>query len=164
MAKLVAAGDTRQMFRLKGMFLVTEFAENFRDGRDFQPDGCLHDNAALKEEFITRNIQLLAKCHDAGLIHGGFMPANLLYFLRGTPDECGNKLDLLWIDVATCRKISLFYPAARIAGDLKHFFGLLGIGNEEIKRYLQIYDQSITRRRLPFDKLLKRVLVPGKKR
>jgi tRNA A-37 threonylcarbamoyl transferase component Bud32 len=164
MAKLVAVGDTRKMFLLKNMFLITEFAENFRDGRDFQPDGCLHDNAALKEEYIVRNLQLLARCHDAGLIHGGFTPANLLYSLRETPDEYGNKLDLIWIDVATCRKISPVCPAARMAGDFNHFFRFLDIGNEERKRYLQIYNQSITRRRLPFEKLLKLCTVPGKKK
>ena len=164
MAKLAAAGDVRQMFLLKNMFLVTEFAENFRDGRDFQPGGCLHDDVVLKEEYIIRNLKLLARCHDAGLIHGGFTPANLLYALRNTPDEYGNKLDLLWIDVATCRKISLFCPATRITGDFRHLFGFLGIGNEEIKRYLQIYDRSITRRRLPFEKLLKLCTAPGKKK
>ena len=155
MAKLVAAGDTRCFFRLKTMFLMTEFAENFRDGRDFMPDGILFENAALREEYIVRNLRLLARCHDAGFIHAGFTPANLLYSVRNTPDEQGNALDFCWIDVATCRRFSLLYPPRKMITDHVHFFMFLNIRDKELQRYLQVYYDAVQVKRLPYDRLLK---------
>ena len=155
MAKLLAAGDTRYFFRLKNMFLMTEFAENFRDGRDFQPGGNLFENTALREEYIVRNLQLLAKCHDAGFVHAGFTPANLLYKVRETLDEQGNALDLRWIDVATARRFSLLYPPRKMITDHVHFFKFLDIRGEKLRRYLQIYYNAVQVKRLPFERLLK---------
>ena len=155
MAKLIASGDTRSFFRLKNMFLMTEFAENFRDGRDFIQGGSLFENAALREEYIVRNLRLLARCHDAGFIHAGFTPANLLYSVRSTPDEQGNALDLCWIDVATCRRFSLLYPPRKMITDHVHFFRFLNIRGKELHRYLQVYYDAVQIKRLPFDRLLK---------
>lgn len=157
MAKLLAAGDTRRFFLLKNMFLMTEFAENFRDGRDFQPAGAVYSDMVLREEYIIRNLRLLAKCHDAGFIHGGFTPANLLYSLREEPDENGNLMDLCWIDVATCRKFSLLYPPRKMVTDHWHFFKFLNIRGEELERYLRVYYDAVKIKRLPFDRLLKLV-------
>ena len=155
MANLVAAGDRRCFFRLKNTFLMTEFAEGFRDGRDFQPGGVFCEDEALREEFICRNLQLLARCHDAGFIHAGFTPANLLYKVLETPDEQGNRLDLCWIDVATARRFSLLYPPRKMITDHVHFFKFLNILGEDLKRYLQIYYDAVQVKRLSFERLLK---------
>ena len=155
MAKLVASGDSRCFFYLKNTFLMTEFAENFRDGRDFQQGGTLFSNTVLREEYIIRNLQFLARCHDAGFIHAGFTPANLLYKVRETPDEQGNKLDLLWIDVATARRFSLLYPPQKMITDHVHFFMFLEIRGEELRRYLQVYYDAVQVKRLSFERLLK---------
>lgn len=169
MAKVLAAGDTRYFFRLKNMFLMTEFAENFRDGRDFQPGGNLFENTALREEYIVRNLQLLAKCHDAGFVHAGFTPANLLYQVRETPDEQGNNLKLCWIDVATARRFSLLYPPRKMITDHIHFFRFLDIRGEDLRRYLQIYCDAVQVKRLSYEHLLKllsknRTLFPDKEK
>ena len=155
MANPVAAGDARCFFCLKNTFLITEYVEGFRDGRDFQPDGSLFENAALREEYIIRNLQLLAKCHDAGFIHAGFTPANVLYKVRETPDEQGNHLDLCWIDVATSRRFSLLYPPRKMITDHVHFFKFLNIRGNDLKRYLRIYYDAVQVKRLPFERLLK---------
>jgi hypothetical protein len=134
---------------------MTEFAEGFSDGRDFQPEGAHCKDENLRKEFISRNLQLLAKCHDAGFIHAGFTPANVLYKVRETPDEQGNCLELRWIDVATARRFSLLYPPRKMITDHVHFFKFLNIRGEDLKRYLQIYYDAVQVKRLPFERLLK---------
>lgn len=138
MVKLLASGDVRTFFFLKKSFIMTEFAEGFRDGRDFftgennDPEQCF--------EFIRRNLILLAKCHDLRIWHKGFTPANLLYSVKkgsGTPS--GFELDLRWIDVATCKKMRMHFPFGCRVDDLCQFFRFFSFSDNELLEFLKIY-------------------------
>ena len=154
---LLAAGDTREHFRLRTAFIMTEFAEGFRDGRDFVPGGVLAEEKELRGEFIRRNFRFLARCHDAGMVHRGFNPANLLFKVREAPDEAGNRLDLLWIDVASCRRRPQFIINFLICNDFRMFFRFFRFTVEEKKEILADYCQA--RRNGPprLESLLRRV-------
>lgn len=157
MAKLLAVAEKRRFFRLHNAFIVTEFADGFRDGRDFMPGGCMADRIDLCNEFILRNLALLAHCHDCGILHRGFTPANLLYKLRENADENGNYLDLVWIDVASCRRQSLWRIDRNVEIDLVQFFRFFAFDNARLSDYLASYCRSREKFPLPAAELLKKV-------
>ena len=132
MVKMVAAGEKRLFFVLKSGFLVTEFASGFSNGRDFISAGIMENEKTIVDEFICRNFANLAKMHASKMIHRGFTPANLLYRLRNEPDAGGNMLDLLWIDVASCKKLFAGIGLRRgIARDLALFFYYFDFSRED---------------------------------
>ena len=154
MATLLAVGEERKFFLLRNAFIVTEFADGFRDGRDFMPDGAMKDRNDLANEFILRNLALLARCHDCGILHRGFTPANLLYKIRQTPDENGHWLDLIWIDVASCRKRFPVQINHSLREELNRFFHFFSFTPEEMDNYIKYYLQARKNHR-PASKYLK---------
>ena len=133
MAKLLAAGDTRSFFILKGGFLVTEYEQNTSDGRDFFGNGKFADNTALRDTFIHEVFANLAKMHDNGWVHRGSTPANFLYRLNG------NSLETIWIDVATCRPKSPYAQKRLIPEDFVNFFRFFDFTPEQRKAYEECY-------------------------
>ncbi|MBR4674519.1 MAG: hypothetical protein IKP00_08645 [Victivallales bacterium] len=133
MARLLAAGDTRSFFILKGGFLVTEYVQNTSDGRDFCDSGQHASNPAFRDAFIQQVFANLAKMHDHGWIHRGSTPANFLY--RRKDDS----LETVWIDVATCRKVSRFTQKFRIPDDFVNFFRFFDFTAEQRKGYEELY-------------------------
>ena len=156
MVKLISAGETRSCFILKYGYLMTEYASGFSDGREFTGEGSLCSNKTLRDEFIRRNFQYLAKMHKAGFIHKGFTPANLLFRKLQQPDANGNNLELKWIDVASCKKLFFkFNSLKHIARDLSLFFHFFDFSTEEKLSYLYSYCQERNDCSLPPEKLLR---------
>ena len=137
--ELLAAGDERRCFILKNAFLMTRFAEGFRDGRNFLPGGTMAGELQLLDEFLRRNLEFLAKFHDAGIIHRGFTPANLMWKTSAIPDAAGNKLELLWIDLASCRRRPLFIINSQCAGDLAHLLEPLQLSAAKKEELVKFY-------------------------
>ena len=137
--ELLAVGETRENFRLKTAFIITRFAENFLDGRAFAPGGKERENSAAMKEFLRRNVAELARCHDACIVHRGFTPANLMWKKRVSPDEKGNNLELLWIDLASCRKRPLFIVNALCCKELETLFGPLELSKEVREELIALY-------------------------
>ena len=133
MARLLAAGDTRSCFILKGGFLVTEYAQETSDGRDFFGNGKYAANIALRDAFIHRVFADLAKLHDHGWIHRGSTPANFLYRRKG------DFLETVWIDVATCREVSHLTQRRLIPEDFVNFFRFFDFTPEQRKDYEESY-------------------------
>ena len=158
MVKLVAAGEERCCFVLKSGFLATEYASGFSNGRDFISGAALENENTLKDEFIRRNFIYLARLHGAGIIHRGFTPANLLYRKRNDPDRDGNLLDILWIDVASCKKCFAGLGLAKgIARDISLFFHYFDFDRDEKLRYISIYCSNDPAGRFTPEKLLELV-------
>ena len=133
MARLLAAGDTRSCFILKGGFLVTEFAQDTSDGRDFCKGAKHASDTSLRDAFIRAVFANLAKMHDHGWIHRGSTPANFLYRRKG------NSLETVWIDVATCRQVSRFAQKRLIPEDFVNFFRFFDFTPEQRKAYEELY-------------------------
>lgn len=142
--RLLAVGDVRKNGILKTAFLITEFAEGYSDGRDFTHLKNVITDRDLRDEFICRNLELLAKLHDNNILHRGFTPANLLYKLRETPDANGNMLDLMWIDIASCRKMPRFMLKRNITVDFEQLFRFFDFSEGDLLKYLQHYSNSTT--------------------
>ena len=159
MAQLLAVGDTRHFFRPVTSFIVTEFAANCLDGRVFYPDGELEHETALRDEFIRRNFTLLAKVHDAGLWHRGFTPTNELWRRRSAPDADGLQLEIVWIDVASCRELPAPLLRKKIPVDFVNFLRFFRFTKEEIRGFLLAYYEAAQVRRFAFEDLLTRVMV-----
>lgn len=143
MAQLLAVGDTRHFFRPVTSFIVTEFAANCLDGRPFSPGGELEHETAWRDEFTRRNFALLAKVHDAGIWHRGFTPANELWRKSAAPDASGDQLEIVWIDVAGCRKISASLLRQKIPDDFVNFLRFYRFSPEEIRSFLQVYCDAV---------------------
>ena len=153
MARLLAVGDDRRRFRPLSSFIVTEFAENCRDGRTFYPGGELESKTAWRDEFCRRNFELIAKLHDAGIYHRGFTPANELWRPRPEPDEAGNELDIIWIDVASCRKLPAGWLRKRIPDDFVNFLRFFDFPTDTIRGFLQSYCNAVKVPRFDSDEL-----------
>ena len=101
MATLLFAGDDRKNFRLNRSFLATRFAEGYVDGREFLPGGSLRGTPEQKE-FIDRNLVYVAWLHSIHCFHKAVRVFNFLWKPLGD-----GKIDIVWIDVASCRFLSV---------------------------------------------------------
>ena len=167
MAKVLAAGTVRHFFRPKSSFLVTEFEENTLDGRAFCPGGEMEHEAAWRDEFCRQNFRMIAKLHDAGYVHRNFTPANELWRKRETPDSSGNQLEIIWIDVASCRHLPGLLLRKAIPDDLAKFLRFFQFEPEKYREFLQTYCNSATVKRFEPQKLFHEVRtrlekMPGK--
>jgi serine/threonine protein kinase len=134
MAKLLAAGDTRKNFLLKGGFLISEFAEGFKQGNELTHPGKPDFDPLLRDEYIRKNLTNLALLHDRRILHRGATPANFL-FRSGE-----NGLELTWIDVATSHYKPFFYRMKPgIIMDLANFFRFFPFSEQERRPYIEYY-------------------------
>lgn len=133
MPRLLAAGETRCFFRIKNGFLITEFAVGTSNGLCFTPGGELEKETALRHEYLCKNLKLLAKLHDHGILHGGFTPGNLLW--RRTDGE----MEIVWIDVASCKQKKRSQLAKKALIDFFHLFRFFAFTDDEVRGYLDVY-------------------------
>lgn len=131
MAKLLGVGEIRRRFQPEKAFLVTEFEPGCRDGRSFCPGGELAGEPELRREFCRRNFRMLARLHDNGIIHGGFTPANELWRPLPAADGNGDRMELIWIDVATCRRCTAGGLKRNIPDDFANFMRFFDFSAEE---------------------------------
>lgn len=153
MARVLAVGSERFCFLPRSCFIVTEFAEGFRDGCVFFPGAELEAKHEWRDEFCRRNFALVAKLHDIGFYHRGFTPGNVLWRARETPDGEGNALELRWIDVATCHAERGERLRRRIAEDLAHFLRPWEFSPERHRELLKIYLGAAQVRRFELEEL-----------
>lgn len=138
--KFLAAGEFRSFFKLRKGFLITEYAEGFSDGFDCVSGKNGEDALGLVQEFVVQNFKLLARLHNNRVSHNGFTPGNILYRKRLEPDADGNMLEILWIDLASCRRVRWPQNYWRwIAPDIVHFFSFFQFTDEEKLHYLKVY-------------------------
>ena len=145
--ELLAAGDTRKNFILENAFLITRFAEGFYNGRQLLKGEQFQEREDLMEELLRRNMPLLARCHDAGIIHRGFTLANLMWKELPQPDSEGNKLELLWIDFGSCRRRPVFLINFLCHLDLELLFKHPDLSKEQKARLIELYCAS--RQKMP---------------
>lgn len=142
---LLAVGETRCGFLLRNAFMVSRFADGFRDGRDFYDDGIHANDRPMLREFIGGHLRLLAKLHDSGIHHRGFAPYNLLY--RQDPDG----MKLCWIDVADCSRAII--STGTIARDMTKLFKFMELSAEERRDFEKLYLDACNRRRTDLGRL-----------
>lgn len=131
--EVLAAGDVRKNFILKETFIVTAFLEGSEDGRVFMPGGSRRKEGELRRMFCRKNMELLAKLHNGSFFHKAFHPRNLLF--RGSEKD----LEIFWIDVARCRKVSGRKMPWSIVKDLHTFFRDMLLPKEEVLSLLAHY-------------------------
>ena len=154
-ARLLGCGDFRDGRILRRSFLVTEFAEGFRDGRAFLPGGAAERESELRDEFLRGNLRHLAKMHEAHCTHRGFLPNNLLW--RKQEGEAAP--ELLWIDVTS----AFFCPlperlfAREIVRDLATLFAAMKLNEGLRAELIRFYLEANRRTTLRFDELFRRV-------
>ena len=151
LVKLVATGEERLPFYIRNSFIITEFADGFLDGRCFF-DSMVHE-IALRDEFTNRNFALVARMHDAGFCHRGFTPMNELWRMLPEPDAEGNRMEIRWIDIATCRRANSCAMKRHIAEDLGLFLWFYPLTAEERREYLRGYLDAAKVRRFDLDML-----------
>ncbi len=154
-ANLLGCGDFREGRILRRSFLVTEFAEGFRDGRAFLPGGFAAGETALRDEFLRGNLRYLATMHEAHCTHRGFLPNNLLWRKRAEAAEP----ELCWIDVTS----AFFCPlperlfAREIVRDLATLFAAMKLDGELRAELIRFYLEMNRRTTLSCDELSRRV-------
>lgn len=141
-AKVLAAGEVRQGVKLISSYFMTEMVKGSGDGDDFLPGGARESDEALAREFAEKNLKLLAKLHRSGAVHGGFTPRNELYVLTGD-DTDGRRLNVVWIDLATCKKVPFFKRAKLQKKDLDYFLSPWGFSPERREELYKIYLEEL---------------------
>ena len=126
--ELLAVGEIRRGPFLRDAFFVSRFIDGYRNGLDFHGPGPHTSNVPLMKAFCAGHLALLAKLHDAGMLHYAFTPSNLLY--RQTPSG----LEFCWVDVADCRKAEI--GLREIAEDVVQFFRHLNHIDAALRREL----------------------------
>ncbi len=156
LVKLAAVGEGRGFFTIRNCVLVTEYADGFLDGRYFFES--MSHELEMRDEFTRRNLILLARMHDAGLCHGGFTPMNELWRKLPEPDAEGNRMDIRWIDIATCRRMWFWCRKRQcFAQDLGDFLRFYSFTEEERRAYLRIYLEATKVKRFDLDTLCRAV-------
>lgn len=156
--KIIASGEERTFFRLKSGFLVSEFAEGFSDGNDFSRKGALKDEKELVREFVEENFRLLALMHNNRFIHKGFTPGNILYRKRSLPDEKGRRLEIKWIDLASCHQLASGQSyEVHTARDLALFFHYFDFSEEEKRSFVEAYCRHILHPGVTAGKVMKAI-------
>ena len=122
-AKVLAAAENRCGARLLDSVFVTEMVQCDGDGDDFCPGGKLKNSLDLAQEFAKKNLRWLAKLHKNNFVHGGFTPRNELYILD--PDPANGQLQVVWIDLATCRKVPFYKRKKLQKQDVDCFLSML---------------------------------------
>ena len=145
MAKLLAVGETRKFCFVKTAFLITEFVASSLDGTAFLPGKEYALNRAYLEEFCTKNLAYLALLHDHGVIHNGSAPYNMLWKEKCAADRKeGDCLDVIWIDVATCRRVPAGKGFIRKAGqDLAKFLIPFAFSKDELLSWVNFYCSKV---------------------
>lgn len=142
--KVLAAAEVRRGVRLTRSMFATEFIPCTGDGDDFMLRGCRREDRELAREFVEKNLRLLAKLHRAGLVHGGFTPRNELYILKPESESRpGDRMDVVWIDLATCRKGSLFTRKKRQKKEMEYFLSELRREPEFVEEMRQFYTAAL---------------------
>jgi tRNA A-37 threonylcarbamoyl transferase component Bud32 len=90
-------------------------------------------------EFCRGHLSLLAKLHDAGILHRGFTPANLMYRM----DADGMKF--CWIDIASC--CHAIITTKRIADDIINLFRFMDLSGADRRELEEWYLNASTKRR-----------------
>ena len=125
-AQVVAAEEIRRGLRLVKSVFITEYINCTGDGDDFRLDGCRVHDKVMALEFTVKNLKLLAKLHRAKLVHGGLTPRNELYIIKPEAQRrSGDQLDVIWIDLATCRKAPFFQRSRLQKKDVDFFLSLM---------------------------------------
>ena len=155
LVKLVAVGEERGFFSIRNCFLVTEYADGFLDGRHFF-ESFSHETG-MRDEFTRENFRLIARLHDAGFFHGGFTPMNELWRKLPEPDAEGNRLDIRWIDIATCSRAWGQKLKRLIAEDLGNFLRFYSFTEEERREHLRVYLEAAKVKRFDLDSLCRAV-------
>ncbi len=153
MAKLLFAGDERKSFHLKHSFLATQFADGYVDGRDFLPGGKLR-GAPEQKVFIDRNLAFVGKLHSIHCFHKGVRVFNFLWKPLGD-----GEIDIVWIDVASCRFLSIPGVLFRkyMICDLADFFRDLELEDAELRDALNGYHKHNPRSGMTPDELFRAV-------
>ena len=126
--ELLAVGEIRLGPFLRDAFFVSRFIDGYRNGLDFHGPGPHASDVPLMKAFCAGHLALLAKLHDAGILHHGFTPSNLLY--RQPPSG----LEFCWVDVADCGKAKI--GPREIVEDLVQFFRHLNHIDAALRREL----------------------------
>ena len=151
LVKMVATGEDRSPLHIRTAFIVTEFADGFLDGRCFFES--MSNEIALRDEFTHRNFILVARMHDAGFYHRGFTPMNELWRMLPELDADGNRMEIRWIDIATCHRAWGAVLKRHIVDDLGLFLWFYPLTAEERRDYLRVYLDAAKVRRFDLDTL-----------
>ena len=73
------------------------------------------------------------------------------------PDEQGNQLDIIWIDVASCRKFPESLLRGKIPDDFANFLRFFQFGEAEYRNFLQSYCNAVKVKRFSLDELCSEV-------
>jgi hypothetical protein len=134
---LLAVGDNRRFLYLRDSFIVTRFlGDGFRDGIVFMRQTPEAGDDALRDSFLSAVLRQLAAMHSVKCLHRTSHPYSFLWRRSGKDAE---GVEVVLIDVSSCR-----FKSARgfdnwVVYDLTKLFRNLRMSRETLKRHMDFY-------------------------
>lgn len=159
MVHLLAGGDERNGIFLHNSWMISRFADGYRNGLDFMPSPDkshppLCTDPETRHDFLAINLPVIAHLHEAGCFHRAFRPYNIL--MKRLPN---GKLDCIWLDVASCsfRKRPPFLRRKCSLADLQGFFACMFPTEEEARFSAALYQKEYSGCGFPENELFKAI-------
>lgn len=133
--QIVTCGDIRTAGYLHRCYFATVFAQDYRMGWDMRYGDKHKLPHELRLEFCRQNLAYIARFHQQRFMHGGFRTRNILWKINEQ-----QKLDLLWIDVATARPLTGKKLQQGRQQDLRAFFKSMALPNDDEQKLRQEYE------------------------
>ena len=136
-AEVIALGEMRRNLRLYQAYFVTRFEENTNSLLDFMHGHSFERQHAELLALLHQNMLFIAKLHNAGYRHGGAHPRNFIW--RKNDD---NSTDLIWIDLATVKKMNWWNRGKSICLDVTDMLEVFKLTQEELDALAETYNKN----------------------
>lgn len=132
--QLLAVGENRTLTHWHYAFIVTRFAEDFKQVSEILPNASYANHPWIQEAVIKESLRALANLHRHAIYHKAFKPYNIMW------KESGEKaIELCLFDFETSRAILLEPFENYMIRDLFDFFRSFKFSEDALLHWVTFY-------------------------
>lgn len=132
--QLLAVGENRKLSHWHYAFIVTRFAQGFKQVSEILPEAAYGDHPWIQSAVIEESLKALAKLHRHAIYHKAFKPYNIMW--KETDDKT---VELCLFDFETSRAILFESFEQYMVRDLFDFFRSFGFSEAQLHHWVTLY-------------------------
>lgn len=132
--ELHAVGENRTLTHWQYAFIVTRFADGFKEVTQILPGEPYADHPWIKDAVIEASLKALAKLHTLGIYHKEFKHFNIMW-----KESDDNSIELCLFDFETSRTIWFESFEKYMVRDLFDFFRPLELSEKALLHWIAVY-------------------------